>query len=341
MRTSTTNRAHETDMEDGAARSRAASAVLSIIISVVLFYGLYRNLDVQAVIRALGAANTGALALAITMTVPITALMALRLFWVAPDGSIPSLGEATRLTLVAAAANVFMPAKSGDLIKSYFIAARGRVPIGVAVSVVAYDRLADIFGLVGWCLVGWMASAGRPSVLPAGLWLVLAMLWFAALALTSSQTIGSLLARGLARSVPLGRTKVSQVINGWSDLIQSLNPRRRTSLLCLSLLIWLLHLLQVMALGSALHLGLPWATALSLIPLAILAGQVPLTFAGIGTRDVAMVLLLSPYVPAEAAAALGILVSVRGLLPALVSAPFLREYASAAVADAARRFKTA
>lgn len=65
---------------------------------------------------------------------------------------------------------------------------------------------------------------------------------------------------------------------------------------------------------------------LALSPLAILAGLLPLTFAGVGTRDAALIAFYSPYFNAPTAAALGLLCTSRYLLPAIGGLPFLGQY---------------
>ena len=54
--------------------------------------------------------------------------------------------------------------------------------------------------------------------------------------------------------------------------------------------------------GAELSLGYTYA----IFPLAILAGLVPVTISGIGTRDSAFVLLLSSQLPVEEATLIGI-----------------------------------
>jgi uncharacterized membrane protein YbhN (UPF0104 family) len=68
---------------------------------------------------------------------------------------------------------------------------------------------------------------------------------------------------------------------------------------------------------------------LALAPLAILAGLVPLTFAGVGTRDAALILLFRPYFDSATGAALGLLCTARYLLPAIGGLPFLHRYLDA------------
>jgi hypothetical protein len=69
--------------------------------------------------------------------------------------------------------------------------------------------------------------------------------------------------------------------------------------------------------------ALVWAAVAARVPIAILAGLVPLTFAGVGTRDAALVVLLGPLVGADVAAALGVLFLLRYLVPGLLGVPLL------------------
>mgnify|MGYP005847060875 CR=1 FL=1 len=57
--------------------------------------------------------------------------------------------------------------------------------------------------------------------------------------------------------------------------------------------------------------------------MALLAGLLPSAFAGIGTRDAALVLLFGPYMTAADAAALGVLCTLTYFLPALGGLPFI------------------
>jgi uncharacterized membrane protein YbhN (UPF0104 family) len=78
----------------------------------------------------------------------------------------------------------------------------------------------------------------------------------------------------------------------------------------------------IMALGSPV----PFGPAVGLLPLGLLAGLVPLTFAGVGTRDAALVFLFAPWLSTETAAALGLLATSRYILPAIAGAPFVGPY---------------
>ena len=61
-------------------------------------------------------------------------------------------------------------------------------------------------------------------------------------------------------------------------------------------------------------------------PLVMMASLVPLTLSGLGTRDAAIIVLYSPFMPAATAAALGLLIILRYLVPAIAGIPFTSRY---------------
>ena len=180
---------------------------MGLVVSGVLLIALYRRIDFQLIGQALLGADRMWLATSIGMIVPITVLRGLRFFWVAPAGTLPGVGEALRLTVVASALNAFMPAKSGDLIKSYRVAKSGSTSTGVAIAIIVYERLCDLFGLLSWCLLGWLI--GRPQVpsLPSVFWLLLGALAAVCGAMILSRRVASVVAQ--AAHTGMGRPRES------------------------------------------------------------------------------------------------------------------------------------
>lgn len=310
------------------------ATILSIVISGGLLVVLYRSLHFSLVTDALRHADKTWLVVSIGMIVPITLLRAVRFYWVAPAGSLPGTGEALRLTLVASALNVFMPAKAGDLIKSYFIATRSDTPAGVALSIVVYERLCDVFGLIAWCLIGWVV--GRPEIagIHAAFWVMLAALGAVCFVLISSERTATWV-EVLAKWALVHHRlkKLSNLSGGWLGLLTAIRGRRRF-VVSYSLLLWLAHLFQIWLFTVALSANVPFTVSASLSAVALMAGQIPLTFAGLGARDVVLVVLLAQYMTPEMAAAMGLLISTRGLLPPLLGLPVMRPYLSSTIDDA-------
>jgi hypothetical protein len=308
----------------------SGAKLLSLAVSAALLIGLYRSVNFRLILEELRGIDRVWLVISLGTIVPITILRAIRFFWVAPAGALPGIVEALRLTLVATALNVFLPAKTGDLIKSYFVAKRGGTSAGVSVAIIVYERLCDLFGLTSWCVLGWFV--GRPVVarVPSALWPLLGALGAVCAVLISSERIARLWPAMMARALPDRLRRLQALAQGWPDLFQVLRGRRGWVAL-FSLLLWLVHLVQIWMFALALSVPIPFTVCASLSAVALLAGQLPLTFAGLGARDVALVVLLSGYVRPESAAAMGILISTRNLLPPLAALPIMRSYLSAVV----------
>ena len=315
---------------------RLVGSLVSVGVSAALLIALYRSLDIRLVGQTLVGADPVWLVFSVGLILPITVLRAVRFFWVAPPGALPGVGEALRLTLAAAALNVFLPAKSGDLIKSYFVAKRSETSAGVSIAIIVYERLCDLFALVSWCLVGWLVGRPRVPGLPGFFWVLLTALGAVCAVLISSARV-ALYGRALmARAFPHRRLKrLRKIAQGWPDLLLMLRGRRRW-IVAYSLFLWLMHLVQIWLFTVTLAVDVPFTVCASLAAVALMAGQLPLTVAGLGTRDVALVLLLAQYVAPEPAAAMGVLISTRNFLPPLLGLPVMWRYLSSAVDDARR-----
>lgn len=316
---------------------RHGTRALSVAVSVALLFALYRSLDIRLIGEALLKSDPLWLVVSVGLIVPITVLRALRFLWVAPPGALPGLAEATRLTLAASALNVFVPLKAGDLIKSYFVARRSQTSAGAAVAVIVYERVSDLFGLLFWCLLGWViARSALPSAWSVAI-VPLLLLEAVFATLLVSKGAAAVWKAVTARVLPgTGRwRRLRSLVDGWPDLLAILKGRRRWILL-FSLALWLAHLSQIWLFTVTLSAPVPFAACLSLAAVALLAGQFPLTIAGLGTRDVALVVVMAPYMAPETAAALAVLISTRNLLPPLIGLPIMRPYLTSVVEEARR-----
>ena len=66
--------------------------------------------------------------------------------------------------------------------------------------------------------------------------------------------------------------------------------------------------------------------SLAITPLVIFAGLIPLTFSGIGARDFAFIYFYAAYFSAATGAALGLLATLRYIIPAIAGIPFFSYY---------------
>lgn len=321
--------------------TRAMVSGAGIAISGTLIIALYRTMDLRLIAEILRGADLPWLVVSVLAILPITGIRALRFYWIAPPGALPGVLEALRLTLVSSALNLLLPAKAGDLAKSYFVAARTTTTAGVAVAAVVYERVCDVAALMCWCVLGWFV--GRPIVpgLPWWFWPGLAVVGsICAVAVSSRRSAVAI--RVLTGRLPAGGAfgTIRRLAEGWPDLLAALDGRR-ARVLTVSIALWGAHLLQIWLFTVALSLHVPLAVCASVSALVLMAGQAPLTVAGIGTRDAALVILLARYVTAEQAAAVGVLMLTRNVLPPLAGLPMIRPYVHAVLAEARRHREAA
>jgi uncharacterized protein (TIRG00374 family) len=294
--------------------------LVTLAISLLILAAIYYKIDIVRLGAVLANADLGYLFLSLAMVVPLTGLTAWRLQILAPERAQIGLAEATRLILVASVLNMILPSKMGDIAKAWFMRSKN-VRGSLTLSLVIFEKTADMLSLLFWCALGLLFYPRKDAIF-----------WTLTAAVITGFIFGILLlaSRSLADFVfSLGKIEKSQALSaGWKEMQNFFwsDRQRLFAVSTMSIFIWFLHLLQIWLFIFALRASAPFVANLGLAPLAILAGLLPFTFAGIGTRDAALIVLYQPYFAAPVAAALGILSTARYLIPALAGLPFLHRY---------------
>ncbi len=305
--------------------------LLSIVVSLGILAVIYWKIDVRGLAPVFAACDPVWMLVSLGMVVPLTLFTAWRLQQLMPRGSSLGFGEANRLILVASVLNMVLPSKMGDIAKAWFMKERGHLPGSLALSLVVFEKSCDMLSLLLWCVFGllwyptkdllfWAMTAGVAGGLGAGL-LLLGSKAFAGWAFGLAERLLPGKARGKAAKLRESWLEMHDYF--WAD------KKRLAAVSLASVFVWFLHLLQIWMFILALRAWCPFLANLALSPLAILAGLLPLTFAGVGTRDGALLYFYQPYFDAHTAAALGLLCTARYLLPALGGLPFLPAYLGA------------
>lgn len=304
---------------------------LAIVLAAAILAVIYWQVEVSVLLAALAGIDGWWFALSLALFVPMVAFSAWRLQYLVHTSGRLAMAEATKLILAANTLNLVLPSHFGDIAKAYFLVERGRVSGSLALSLVVFERLNDLFALFLWCLVGLLLFP-----------LVGAQSWLLAVLLAAGLAASAALALSARCSAPFFAAliwivprrfepRVVEFDNAWRELVAHFRGdfKGLSKVVGLSVLNWFLHALQVWLFILALGAWAPFAANLVLAPLALLIGMVPVTVAGIGTRDAALIYLYAPYFPAAVGAALGLLVTLRTVLPALAGLPFLSRYLAA------------
>jgi uncharacterized protein (TIRG00374 family) len=299
--------------------------LVSLLISLIILGLIYWKIDFSKIVPVFGNASLPWLAASLGMVLPLTLFTAWRLCQLMPRGMPLGFWESNRLILLASVLNMVLPSKMGDVAKAGFMAERGHLKGSLAVALVVFEKACDMASLLAWCVFGLVLYPQKDLLF----WTMTACvgLGFLFLAvLVGSQTFARLFFRGVRQFAPKKIGKKFAILEEswmemhgyfWGDL------PKLWSVVGTSLGIWFLHLLQIWMFTLAINTSVPFLSNMALAPLAILAGLLPLTFAGIGTRDAALIYFYSPYMAAADGAALGVLCTMRYFLPALAGLPFL------------------
>ncbi|MEO0406961.1 MAG: lysylphosphatidylglycerol synthase transmembrane domain-containing protein [Cyanobacteria bacterium P01_A01_bin.135] len=303
--------------------------LISLVVSLGILALIYWKIDFQGLLQVFRDCDLLWMAISLLMVVPITAATAWRLQILSPPQARLSALEANRLILAASSLNMVLPSKMGDIAKAYFMRDRGGISGPLAVSLVIFEKACDMLSLLLWCAFGLLFYEPKNGPFLLMTAVILAGLILGSLVLASPRV--ATLAFRSAQALAPGklRRKLAEMHQSWEAMHRYVwRSDRLLAVTGMSVGIWLLHLLQIWFFILALKAWVPFVTNLALSPLAILAGLLPLTFAGVGTRDAALIAFYAPFFNAQVGAALGLLCTSRYLLPAIAGLPFLEHYLS-------------
>ncbi|MEL6249183.1 MAG: lysylphosphatidylglycerol synthase transmembrane domain-containing protein [Cyanobacteria bacterium J06627_15] len=304
--------------------------IISIVVSLVILAILYTKIDFARLLEVFRNCDPFWMITSLGMVIPITFFTAWRLKQLVPAQARLTLWEANRLILAASVLNMVLPSKMGDIAKAYFMRDRGHLSGTLSLSIVVFEKTCDMLSLLLWCTFGlllypqkdaffWTMTIGILGGLTLGL-LMLGSKKFAQFFFLAARRFAPKKIAEKLRSMQLSWGEMHDYV--WSS------RTRLTRVAGMSVFVWFLHLLQIWLFILALNAWAPPVDSFALSPLAILAGLLPLTFAGVGTRDAALVQLYAPYFGPSVGAALGLLCTSRYFLPAIGGLPFLNQYMS-------------
>lgn len=302
--------------------------ITSILISLIILAVIYWKIDFNELIKVIRNCNGLMMTISLGMVVPLTLLTARRLQQLMPHRASLSFADANSLILVASVLNMILPSKMGDIVKAYFVKEKAQLDGSLSLSLVVFEKACDMISLLLWCAFGLILYPKKDWFF----WIMTASVIFGlstSLLLLSSRKFTQICFALMVFLVPKRfRSKLEKLHSSWDEMHDFFwsDKIQLFKIAGTSVFIWFLHLLQIWFFILTLKAWTPFLANLALAPLAILVGLLPLTFAGIGTRDAALIFLYHPFFNAPTAAALGLLCTLRYLLPAILGLPFLGRY---------------
>ena len=278
--------------------AKAASFGVAALLVAVLLYVSLRGIEWRQVGQIVRSADPGGLGLAMGVSSVTLFVRACR--WrvlLNAEGSV-TVPSAFWATAGGYFGNNFLPARAGELVRTYMIGSRTGMEIPFVLATALSERVADAVALVlisAMVLMmlpaqsGWLAGAARP---------------FAILGLLGVLAIGILpflgpVGKRLIERAPLphaGRSRLVTIMEqGLRGMRAFHDARRLSAFLALTVLIWSLDAIGTVIGGAALGFQIPIAVAFLLLAGLGLGSALPSTPGYVGIYQFVAVTVLTPF----------------------------------------------
>ncbi len=302
--------------------------LLSIVISTIILILIYSKIDLERLPDIFRNCHKGWLGLSLLMFIPIIFIISKRLQVLTPKNAQVNLAESIKLILSASVLNLILPSKMGDIAKAYFLAEKGNISGSLSLSLMIYEKTCDMLALLVWCIMGFILLPYKNNMMWC--FFVILVLGFAMGVLMIISKWFPMRSFQLIKHMSPGyfEYKIKKLESAWIEMCKYVIQDKRllVKVSVISMFVWFLHLVQIWFFIFMLNSSVPFVQHLVRAPLSIFAGLIPVTFAGIGTRDAALIFFYKDYLEVSVAAVLGLMCTSRYLIPAVFGLPFFNQY---------------
>lgn len=288
-------------------RKTVILASVSVLIIFIVFKTLVNAGDFSRVIRGI---SWFYFFLAFSTMIPSLILSAVRWYSIMrAAGFHVSLWKTFKIIATSMSFSI-IPGRLGDFARSYPL--RNSIPISQSVGTIVLEKIIDISVLITFSGVG-LIILGHTDL---G-----SLMLFLAIAPIPLLEIFNLVSHKI--------TLKNSLVNKLHDTISILNKvKQRKKILSLAVLAsfanWILSMFQLYWLFKAIGSAIPVHAVFAFHPLSIFAGLIPITLAGVGTRDSAIIYFFRNLATPEQSLAVGILYGLQSYwITALLGIPLL------------------
>lgn len=279
-------------------RTKSISIAVALVLAIVLLTYSLRGINWRQVGQIVSGAAPGRLAVAAALGTAALFLRACR--WrilLNAEGHV-SLSTAFWATAAGYFGNNFLPARAGELVRTFMISARSGLDRAYVLATALSERAADAVALVAIGAIAvltlpqppeWVAAVARPFA-------ILALLGVLGIALLPSFGPPG---RALLERAPLPQnlrtTLATTMDQGLRGMRAFHHGPRLSGFVALTALIWCLDALNMAVTASALGLVLPMPAAFLLIASLGLGSALPSTPGFVGIYQFVAVTVLGPF----------------------------------------------
>lgn len=296
--------------------------ILSLILSATILVVIFQKIGTTDLLHQLMNIDLFYLVLSMIMFIPQILLTGWRWHIIVNSLKKNSFKEAIKITLSGTTLNLILPSKAGDLSKAFFLWKKDNFNLTKATSFVIIERVLDIFSLtllmlVFIVLIGYFNTLSYVIIFVA--FIILSLIFVVYLLPYKKVSF-------LKKQIKFV-SKLKNLLIENQILIKDLVKQKKLFVIAsISLVLWITHLIQFWFFFLMFGSKAPTLYIFAFVPLAIFIGLIPITLAGIGTRDAALISLFLPWNPPALMASIGLFATLRYVIPALLGLPFFHNY---------------
>lgn len=263
------------------------SNLIKLFISIAIVTFILYKLDFSAVWQTMLGANISLLAAALIMQLLSQTVAAYRWYLIMDFMKFPfAFGFYFKSYFKGSLFNQVLPTSiGGDAYRVAEVATKAKDTQENAVKEAFYGVFIDrVVGLVGLLLLNLFANLFHADLLPDGVFMAINVIILSAL-------VGLVVLAGIHKFEVFNRTKITRLFYQLSERFRLIykTPKRISQQLGLSVLIHLFSMIAIFGIGHSLGINEPLVTYLLLVPPAILLTILPISFAGWGLREGALI----------------------------------------------------
>ena len=296
--------------------------VIALLISSAILLVLYAKVDLSTLHDVFRKMNYDYISPLLISFVAIYLLVALRWVILAQPYCTLTYSSAMKMIVSSSSLNIIVPSKLGSFAKAYFMASKGIVDTKTAISMTMYEKFSDLAAMSAVFIV----SAVIHHNYDMAIILILSLSLIIIICFVSLHKVNVFNCEWIKRL--RGVKAVNRIIE-ILEVIYIYQKSPSVDRQCLihssliSLALWSVHTIQLSLFFYLLDLRVPIYTISTYMICAIFVGLLPITIAGMGTRDLAILYLFDGLLTYSEAICIGILSTLRYIIPTVIGLPFL------------------
>jgi uncharacterized protein (TIRG00374 family) len=266
-------------------------------IGILIFVIILLNNDIPAIIELILGADPFLLGIVLLLHVPAILLKATKWKLITNAYGKPApIAKCIHGWLVGFMIGIATPGRIGEMTKAYYL--KDEMPTGGGLSTVVIDRIIDILVLFVMAISGGIIfMAAYSGFLQSDFFIFISIFFIAFVSGTFFVLARGDFVRRLVRPMydrfapRKHKSRMKDAFNEFYLGLGKIRKRKRFVVLsvALSFLSWMIAILQYNVIATAMSIQVSYLFLLSVMPVIILLDALPISFSGLGTREVALI----------------------------------------------------